>query len=44
MYKDKKNENGKISFVLLSDFGKAHYDQFIDEDLIKEALTYYINL
>jgi len=44
MYKDKKNENGKISFVLLSDIGKAHYDQFIEEDLITEALNYYINL
>ena len=44
MRKDKKNIDGKISFVLLSDIGKAHYDQFIDEDLILEALNYYSNL
>ena len=44
MRKDKKNIDGKISFVLLSEIGKAHYDQFIEEDLIIEALDYYINL
>ncbi len=44
MRKDKKNEDGKISFVLLNDIGKPSYDQFIDEKLIIEALEYYANL
>lgn len=44
MRKDKKNEDGKISFVLLNDIGKPSYDQFIDEELIVEALEYYANL
>ncbi len=44
MRKDKKNVNNKISFVLISDIGKPHYDQFIDEELILEALKYYSEL
>ncbi|MCK5845804.1 MAG: 3-dehydroquinate synthase [Bacteroidales bacterium] len=44
MRNDKKNDNGKISFVLLKEIGKAEYDQFITEDVIKDALKHYYKL
>lgn len=44
MKKDKKNTNSKVSFVLISEIGKAHFNQNIDESLILDALKYYSEL
>jgi len=44
MKKDKKNTNSKVSFVLISEIGKTHFNQSIEEDLIFEALKYYSEL
>ena len=44
MRKDKKNTDSNISFVLISEIGKAHFNQNIDESLILEALKYYSEL
>lgn len=40
---DKKNMNGKLQFVLLSEIGKAIYDQEVSIDLVNEALDFYRN-
>ncbi len=44
MKKDKKNTKTDISFVLISEIGKAYYNQNIEEKLITEALKYYSEL
>jgi len=44
MRKDKKNTDSNISFVLISEIGKAHFNQNVDESLIFEALKYYSEL
>ena len=44
MEHDKKNENNKINFTLLSEIGKAHFNVNIDVDLILESLNYYNSL
>jgi len=41
MKNDKKNENNKLGFALLSSIGKCDYNNFVDEDLIIESLEYY---
>ncbi len=38
---DKKNVNGKVNFVLLSDFEKFKFDCNVDKSLLIEALDYY---
>ena len=38
---DKKNEYGKINFVLLKDIGKPILDQKVNNDLIINAFEYY---
>ncbi|MFO8054684.1 MAG: 3-dehydroquinate synthase [Bacteroidales bacterium] len=43
MYNDKKNQKGKINCSLIAEPGKAKYDQLIPEELINEALNYYID-
>ena len=38
---DKKNEHGKINFVLLEDIGKPVYDCQVDNQIVIEALNFY---
>ncbi|WP_224482742.1 3-dehydroquinate synthase [Robertkochia aurantiaca] len=40
---DKKNEKGKINFVLLEEIGKPVLDRTADKDLIIKSLEYYNN-
>jgi 3-dehydroquinate synthase len=40
---DKKNNNGKIYFVLLSDFGKHKLNREVSNNLILRAFKYYKN-
>lgn len=42
LFNDKKNENELISFVLLSQIGKAHINKTAYIEEIKAALNYYI--
>ncbi|MDB4088320.1 3-dehydroquinate synthase [Flavobacteriales bacterium] len=44
MKADKKNVNGKLNFTLLTGIGSSEIDHFIEEELVKESLTYYFNL
>ena len=44
MIKDKKNQSGNISFVLLEGVGIPLFNQNIDKEKIQEALLYYANL
>lgn len=44
LYNDKKNEGVVISFVLLSEIGKAHINKTASFDEIKAALEFYVNL
>jgi len=44
MKSDKKNENGKLNFTLLSDIGQSKFDQFIEEELVIESLEFYLNM
>lgn len=44
LYKDKKNEKDIISFVLLSEIGKAHINKTASIHEIKAALEFYIKL
>lgn len=44
LYNDKKNEGEAISFVLLSEIGKAHINKTASIDEIKAALEFYVNL
>lgn len=41
MQNDKKNERHKINFTLLKQIGEVAINQSANEDLIKEALSYY---
>jgi 3-dehydroquinate synthase len=41
MTHDKKNENGVISFTLLSDTGKIHINQSVSKEHIFESLDFY---
>ena len=38
---DKKNTNGNVNFVLLSDLEKINYNCIVSEELIIESLNYY---
>ena len=40
---DKKNEHGKINFVLLKDIGKPEIDCEVISDLIDSSFKYYLN-
>ncbi|MCM4157398.1 3-dehydroquinate synthase [Gramella sp. AN32] len=40
---DKKNEHGKIQFVLLKDIGEPVIDCQVSEELVKESFHYYLN-
>lgn len=42
MRQDKKNENQKISFSLIRSIGNASINDHCEDDLIKEAIQYYI--
>lgn len=44
MKKDKKNQDRKIGFALLSSIGSCVYNQYIGEQQIVESLNYYIQL
>lgn len=44
LYNDKKNEGKAISFVLLSEIGKAHINKTASIEEIKAALEFYVNL
>ena len=39
---DKKNEGGKINFVLLRDIGQPVIDRQVENDLIFKAFNYYL--
>ena len=41
MYADKKNQDGKINFTLLTAIGSPLIDQYVDEESIRGALDYY---
>lgn len=38
---DKKNTNGNVNFVLLSDFEKVNFNCIVSQELIIESLEYY---
>ncbi len=42
MVHDKKNIDSNINFTLLSKIGEARIDQFVDLDMIREALKFYV--
>lgn len=44
LYNDKKNQKDAISFVLLSEIGKAHINKTASIEQIKAALEFYIKL
>lgn len=44
MQQDKKNTDHQIAFSLIEAIGKAKYNQFLDNALIRESLNYYLNL
>lgn len=44
MKKDKKNEDSKIGFALLTKIGHCDFNHYLDEGKIKDALTYYQEL
>ena len=44
MTHDKKNEDGRINFTLISEVGKFKINQNCNKELIFEALDYYKNL
>ena len=44
MKHDKKNEEGRINFTLISEIGKFKINQNCTKDIIYEALDYYRNL
>lgn len=44
MRNDKKNEQNKVGFALLSEIGKCDFDLYVSEDLILESLDYYNSL
>ena len=44
MKNDKKNENNKLGFALLSKIGQCDYNKFVDEELIKESMDFYNSL
>ncbi len=39
---DKKNSHGNINFILLEDFGEAKLDVIVPNELLKEAMDYYL--
>lgn len=41
---DKKNSHGQVLFVLLEDYGKPCLNKTINNDLIREAFSYYKNV
>ena len=41
---DKKNYDNKINFTLIPSIGNARIDQWCDEDLIEESLSFYCEL
>lgn len=43
MKNDKKNKQDKINCTLLSDISQCHYDQFVPQELLRDALNYYVN-
>ncbi|HXH99600.1 MAG TPA: 3-dehydroquinate synthase [Sphingobacteriaceae bacterium] len=44
MKNDKKNDNQRIGFALLTKIGECSYDNFVEEDLIVKSLDFYRNL
>jgi len=44
MKNDKKNVDGMIGFSLLTKIGNCSFNHYLEEDKIKEALTYYQEL
>ncbi len=43
MKKDKKNKAGQINFTMIPEMGKVVWDQYVEEDMIKESLKYYLS-
>lgn len=41
---DKKNSHGQVLFVLLEDYGKPRFNQTVNNDLIRDAFSYYKNV
>ena len=41
MLQDKKNTSEQINFTLINKIGKGEIDQYIDEELIRESLSFY---
>ena len=44
MRADKKNEDGKLNFTLLTGIGKSKINYFIEENRVTESLNFYLNL
>ena len=44
MLNDKKNENGKINFSILTAIGKCNYDYKVTKAAIIQSLDFYRNL
>lgn len=44
MKNDKKNSSGKIGFSLLTKIGHCSYNHYLEEDKIREALSFYQEL
>jgi len=43
MKNDKKNNDGKIGFALLTEIGKCSFNHYLEEDAIKAALDFYLD-
>ncbi len=43
MLQDKKNENEKISFILLKEIGQASYNNYLNWDEIVESIEFYLD-
>lgn len=44
MRNDKKNERNKLGFALLQNIGTARYNVYVEEELVKESLSFYQTL
>ncbi len=44
MKKDKKNRDGRINFTFIPEVGKVEWDQYCEEEIIRESLRYYLSI
>ncbi len=44
MKKDKKNRDGRINFTFIPSVGKVQWDQYCEEKIIEDSLSYYLSI